>query len=192
MRFSDRIGIMHAALAQAGIVHGFGGAIALAYAVDEPRATVDIDLNISGDPEHPEPVLRALPPGVAWGAADVVAIRREGQVRLWWDDTPVDLFFPQHELHATVASRYRTVPFAGISIPVLSPTDIVVFKALFNRTKDWADIEAVVDAGTADISEALDWVERIAGAAGPSYTRLRALVEGTPGSPPARPRPADR
>ena len=46
---------MHAALAEAGIGHGFGGAIALAYAVDEPRATVGIDLNISGDPEDPEP-----------------------------------------------------------------------------------------------------------------------------------------
>jgi len=177
VRFADRIVVMHAALAEAGIGHGFGGAIALAYAVDEPRATVDIDLNITGDPEHPEPVLRALPPGVARGEADAVSIRHDGQVRLWWDDTPVDLFFPQHALHAVVASRYRMVPFAGVSIPVLSPTDIVVFKALFNRTKDWADIEAVVEAGTADIAEALVWIERIAGPAAPSYTRLRALVK---------------
>lgn len=179
---------MHAALAEAGIGHGFGGAIALAYAVDEPRATVDIDLNITGDPEHPEPVLEALPAGVVWGEADASAIRHDGQVRLWWDDTPVDLFFPQHELHATVAGRYRMVPFAGVTIPVLSPTDIVVFKALFNRTKDWADIEAVVDAGTADIREALHWVERIAGTAGPSYTRLRALAEDGPASPASGPR----
>ena len=177
MRFADRIVTMHTALADAGIGHGFGGAIALAYAVEEPRATVDIDLNITGDPDHPEPVLRALPPGTRWGKRDVAAIRHDGQVRLWWDDTPVDLFFPQHELHALVASRYRTVPFAGTTIPVLSPTDLIVFKALFNRTKDWADIEAVVDAGTADVTEALEWIERISGAEGPSYARLRSLVE---------------
>ena len=168
---------MHAALAEGGVAHGFGGAIALAYAVEEPRATVDIDLNISGDADHPEPVLRALPPGVRWGRRDVASIRDDGQVRLWWDDTPVDLFFPQHELHAVVASRYRAVPFAGVTIPVLSPTDLVVFKALFNRTKDWADIEAIVQAGTADVAEALRWIERIGGSAGPSYHRLRALVE---------------
>ncbi|GAC1387457.1 MAG: hypothetical protein NVSMB4_14240 [Acidimicrobiales bacterium] len=82
--------------------------------------------------------------------------------------------------HALVASRYRAVPFASITIPVLCPTDLVVFKALFNRTKDWADIEAIVKAGTADVGEALEWIERIAGSAGPSYTRLCALIKGAP------------
>ena len=35
------------------------------------------------------------------------------------------------------------MPLAGIEIPVLSCEALVIFKALFNRTKDWADIEAV-------------------------------------------------
>jgi hypothetical protein len=180
VRFADRIVAVHRSLAKGGIQHGFGGAIALAYAVDEPRATVDIDLNVAGDPLHPEQVLRALPAGVAWKASDVRAIGRDGQVRLWWDDTRVDLFFPQHELHAVVASRYVTVPFADTTIPVLSPTDLVVFKALFNRTKDWADIEAVLRAGTADVDEALNWIEQIVGTDSASYTRLAALRASNP------------
>jgi hypothetical protein len=174
MTFVERVVAMHLALRAAGIEHGFGGAIALAYAVDEPRATVDIDLNIAGDPSA---VLGALPMGVRWGPADIRRIATDGQVRLWWDDVPVDLFFPQHEFHAVVASRYLEVPFDAVTIPVLSATDLVVFKALFNRTKDWADIEAVLAAGTADVAESLRWIDRIVGQDSPAYHRLAALSE---------------
>ncbi len=172
MNFAERIVVMHWALERASIPHGFGGAIALAYAVDEPRATVDIDLNVGADARAPRPVLDAMPDGVRWGAADVLRIEVDGQVRLWWDDVAVDLFFPQHALHAVVGGRYVNVPFGGTTIPVVSPTDLVVFKALFNRTKDWADIEAVVRAGSADVGEALTWIGRIAGRDSPSYDRL--------------------
>ena len=37
--------------------------------------------------------LATLPPGVAWGDDDVTRIERDGQARLWWDRTPVDVFF---------------------------------------------------------------------------------------------------
>src|SRR5665213_3038047 len=106
MRFVDRVIAVHRSLDQAGIAHGFGGAIALAYAVDEPRATVDIDLNVTGDPSAPQDVLAALPAGVVWNEEDVERISADGQVRLWWDDVPVDLFFPQHQLHRVVATCY--------------------------------------------------------------------------------------
>jgi pimeloyl-ACP methyl ester carboxylesterase len=177
VRFAERVVAVHRSLSAGGIGHGFGGAIALAYAVNEPRATVDIDINVAGDPADPRDVLEALPSGVAWSTTDVRVIKRDGQVRLWWDDTAVDLFFPQHELHGVVAGRYRLVPFADVTIPVLSPTDLVIFKSLFNRTKDWADIEAVLRAGTADVPEALRWIARIAGAESPSFRRLDALAE---------------
>jgi HEAT repeat protein len=44
------------------------------------------------------------------------------------------------------------VPFAGRQIRVLGPDELVLFKALFDRPKDWVDIEAVVQAGAADLS----------------------------------------
>jgi len=180
MRFVDRVLVMHRALDDAGIGHAFGGAIALAYAVHEPRATIDIDLNISADPMAPRVVLKAMPPGVTWGAADVRAIRADGQVRLRWDNVPVDLFFPQHAFHAVVADRSVMVPLEDAMIPVISATDLMVFKALFNRTKDWADIEAILEAGTAHADEALDWLEQIVGVDAPSYERLAALARNGP------------
>lgn len=166
-------------LQEAGVVHGFGGALALAYAVEEPRGTIDIDLNIVADPAHPEPVLAAFPAGVSHSAADVAQIQRDGQVRLWWVHegrrVPLDLFFPQHSLHALVASRTREVAFGSTSIPVISATDILIFKALFNRPKDWVDIAAIVEAGTADVDEALRWIAQLVGEDNTNHQRLLAL-----------------
>lgn len=44
----------------------------------------------------------------------------------------------------------RSVPFADTRIPVLGPVELAAFTAIFDRTRDWADIEAMVGAGTLD------------------------------------------
>jgi hypothetical protein len=135
----------------AGLPHAFGGAIALAYWTLEPRGTRDLDVNVFVDAEHAERALSALPQGVRWGAADLQRALREGQVRVWWDETPLDLFFDYAPIHKDAAAYRRLVPFAGREIPVLGPVELVVFKVMFDRTRDWADIEAVFTAGTADV-----------------------------------------
>lgn len=43
----EKIELVDEALTAAAVPHAFGGALALAYHVESPRATVDIDLNIS-------------------------------------------------------------------------------------------------------------------------------------------------
>ena len=68
------------------------------------------------------------------------------------------------------------VPFAGITIPILGATELLVFKAFFDRTKDWADIEAMVEAGTADLHSALGWLVDLLGADDPRILRLRRLL----------------
>ena len=52
----------------------------------------------------------------------------------------------------------------------------VVFKALFGRTRDWADIEAVAEAGSADFAEANTWVQRMVGRDDPVSQRLTELA----------------
>lgn len=74
---------LHDALRSAGLDHAFGGAIALAFHVGEPRATSDIDVNITSDPDDPERVFTALPRQVRWDADDASSCRQHGQVRLW-------------------------------------------------------------------------------------------------------------
>jgi hypothetical protein len=147
----ERLVALHRALARRRIPHAFGGAIALAYWTLEPRGTRDIDVNVFVTADEAGRVLRALPAGVATPDGTAETIARDGQVRLWWDDTPVDLFFDYVSVHEEAARNRRTVPFEGTHIPVLGPTELAVFKAMFDRTRDWADLEAMAAAGTLDV-----------------------------------------
>jgi hypothetical protein len=184
----DKLVAIHRGLDGASIPHGFGGAIALAYAVEEPRATDDIDVNISVPVGEARRVLDAMPEPVEARADVLATIKRDGQDRLRWGRTPVDLFFPQHPFHDVVAARTAQQPFAGITIPVISPTDLVVFKTMFNRSRDWPDIEAVLRAGTVDETEALRWTRDILGADSPAVGHLVDLIDEVrrhPAAPPA-------
>ncbi len=147
----QRLLAIHHALAGARVPHAFGGAIALAYYTLEPRGTRDLDVNIFIDQQYCRQALEAFPTQVAITDPQIEQILRDGQARLWWDDTPVDVFFDNLELHRQAARHARTEPFAGEHIPILGPIELVVFKAMFDRTKDWADIEAVVAAGELDV-----------------------------------------
>lgn len=75
---------------------------------------------------------------------------RHGQARLWWGTTPVDVFLDTTPYHAEVALRARSERFHGAEVPFLACTDLAVFKAFYNRTKDWADLEEMATAGTLD------------------------------------------
>ncbi|MDQ8043260.1 MAG: hypothetical protein AAGC46_19640 [Solirubrobacteraceae bacterium] len=150
---SEQLVELDRALAAAAVPHAFGGAIALAYCTLEPRGTRDLDVNIFVDQERCAAALAALPSGVDVPDAAPETITRDGQMRLWWDDTPVDVFFDNLPVHAQAARHVRRVPFAGTEIPVLGPTELVVFKAMFDRTKDWADIEAVIEAEAVDLEQ---------------------------------------
>lgn len=151
MTLAERVVALNRALAQRRIPRAFGGAIALAYWTLDPRGTSDIDLNLFVPAASPERALRALPEGVEQPAGTLEAIRRDGQVRLWWEGTPIDLFFNNIPLQAQAAVNRRMVAFGGTRIPVLGPVDLAVFKAMFDRTRDWADIEAMIAAGTLDL-----------------------------------------
>ena len=175
LSLAERIIAIHAALAT--VPHAFGGALALAYYA-EPRATIDIDLNVFLPVERYDDVaapLRTLGVNMDDEAAALVA--RDGQARVWWDETPVDLFFAYDAFHDAAARALRRVPFADGEIPILSPEHLVVCKAVFNRSKDWVDIDAMLHLGRGlDAAEVLRWVGRIAGDEDPRYTRIATLL----------------
>ena len=90
----------------------------------------------------------------------------------------MDLFFPVHEFYDVVAERVVPRPDArGQSIPVITPEDIVVFKALFDRPKDWIDIEAVllVQAAEFDVGYVERWLAEMLGPDDSRISRLRQL-----------------
>jgi hypothetical protein len=142
---------VHEHLAGAGIDHAFGGALALAWCTQQARGTIDLDVNIFVGPERTDDALAALPPSVVATPEDRALLTRDGQARLWWGTTPIDIFLNTTEFHEAVAARVRWEPFGDVDLPFLACEDLAVFKAFFNRTRDWADLEAMREAGTLDV-----------------------------------------
>lgn len=149
-----RIVGLHRALAGSDLPHAFGGALALAFCTEEPRATKDIDVNVFVGVGRLGAVLAALPPEVRVTGAAHRQLERDGQARLWWDDTPLDVFLSNHPFHGVAEANRRTVPFAGVpDLPVLACADLAVFKAFFARPKDVVDLATMAVAGTIDVDE---------------------------------------
>jgi hypothetical protein len=173
---ADRLLAVHDSLSRAGLAHAFGGAIALAYCTEEPRGTRDLDVNVFAGPDRAAEVLGAMPAGTAIRPADVDRARADGQVRVWWDETPIDVFLDTIDFHRETARGVREVPFEGRTIPVLGCDSLVVFKAMVDRTRDWADIEAVAQAQPAAAAAALSALTRLVGADEAPSRRLRSLL----------------
>jgi 4'-phosphopantetheinyl transferase EntD len=167
---------VHLALAAAGLAHAFGGALALAWCTERARGTIDIDVNVFVPAERAEEVAAALPAPVEASTDQLERLRRDGQVRLWWDGTPVDVFLDTTEFHEKAAARARWEDFGGHDLPFLSCADLAVFKAFFDRTKDWADLEEMAAAGTLDVDRALGVLVRYLGADDHRVARLAALA----------------
>ena len=178
--FVDKITAVDLQLSAAGVEHAFGGAICLGFHVESPRATADIDVNITADPGTGRQVLAALPSEVVWDESDVAQIARSGQARVFWDRTPLDLFFRQHALHGVVASRVQHVAFAGRQLPILSATDLAIFKSLCDRPRDWADIAAMLEYGQVDVVEVRRWLTTLVGAEDQRGRRFEELARTTP------------
>lgn len=175
MNLVERIVELHRALHDADVPHAFGGALALAWCTERARATIDIDVNVFVGVDRADDVLAALPADVATGADDRTAIAADGQTRLWWDATPVDVFFNTTDFHADAAQRARVEQFAGVPVPFLACRDLAVFKAFFDRTKDWADLEEMHTAGSLDIEGVLGVLVQYLGADDHRIERLRSL-----------------
>jgi hypothetical protein len=172
----ERVVALEGALSE--IPHAFGGALALAYYA-EPRATIDIDLNVFVPADHYADVAAPLIElGVAADAPEArAAVARAGHTRVMWDQTPIDLFFAYDAFHDAAAAARRPVPFADSTITILAPEHLIVCKAVFNRPKGWVDVDAMLDADVAlDVAEVLRWVGRIAGDTDPRYERIVAVL----------------
>jgi len=172
----EKLLAIHDSLNEASIPHAFGGAIALAYCVEEPRGTRDLDVNIFVDAARAEGVLASLPKGIVVSARDVARVERDGQARLDWDGTPVDVFLNNLPLHEAVAGAVVWVPLAGREVPVLDCASLAIFKAFFDRTKDWADMEAIARAAPEDIDLAAATIADLVGERDPAVKRLESLI----------------
>jgi hypothetical protein len=167
------------ALDTGGLPYAFGGALALAFCTERARGTIDIDVNVFVGQGEAHRVLAALGPEISRGDADLLALERDGQTRLWWDRTPVDVFLDTTDFHVQAAQRRQLHDFAGRPLPFLGCSDLAVFKAFFNRTKDWADLEEMEAIGTLNVDQTLGVLIRYLGEDDERVERLRSLTDPT-------------
>jgi hypothetical protein len=166
---------IHEQLDTAKIPHAIGGALALAYYA-EPRATVDVDVNVFLPTDRWPQVRDTLESIGVNVEADLTALERDGQVRLWWGRNAVDLFFSYDEFHEEMRGKARKVPFGKTTLEILSPEHLTVCKATYDRTKDWLDIEQIlIAADPVDLAEIERLLERMVGSADPRMTKLAEI-----------------
>jgi hypothetical protein len=161
-----------------GLPFAIGGALALAYH-GEPRLTIDIDINVFVAPTDLDRVLQAFAPlGIGADDDQRRTAARAGQVRLWWGNTAVDVFFAYDEFHFNSATRTRRVPFGDISMPILAAEDLLVCKVVFDRPKDWIDVDQMllINAGTLDVDDVRRWLTRIVGSGDPRLEHFEERV----------------
>jgi hypothetical protein len=107
---------------------------------------------------------------------DVAKVERDGQARLDWDGTPIDVFLNDIPLHDAVAASVVWVQLEGRDIPVLDCASLVIFKAFFDRTRDWADIEAIAIVAPEDIEGAAATIAGLVDEGDPAVEKLKALA----------------
>ena len=180
MNLVDFVLAVHERLEHANVPHAFGGALALAY-YGQPRATLDVDLNVFVGTEDAGAVVDVL---AAMGLepddeGDVAPIggRRFAQT----DGPKLDVFLDLDDTYRSIRDRVVLQPFGAdrALLPFLSAEDLIVFKLSFGRPRDWVDIEDVVRNGTV---LDLDLIESTLVALRgphmhPRLSRLRALIE---------------
>jgi hypothetical protein len=182
----ERVVELHRAFDAGGIPHAVGGAIALGYWTLNPRGTRDIDINIFVPSDRCEDVLAALPAEVERPPDAIARIKRDSQIRLRWGDTPVDLFFDSISVHEDAAGHTQTVPFADVEIRVIGPVELAIFKAMYDRNRDWPDIEGMIRAGTLDVDAVRKTLSEMFGPDDRRLARLEEVVQEA-----AKPDPGD-
>ena len=169
----DAIVELHDGLNAAGIHHAFGGAFALLWCTGEPRTTIDIDLNIFVPPSDTHQMLDALPEEIVATDEEVSKLMTVGQCRLMFDGISVDIFLNTTPFHDDLRLHIKEHVLADRKLPFLGCNDLAVFKAFFNRRKDWADIEEMLRAERLDVSYVTGVLSEYLG---PDDDRIRELL----------------
>ena len=157
-----------------GQEYALGGAIALGY-WGTPRGTVDVDLTIYLPPEQPSrcvSLLQDIGCTVA-AAAAVESLREHGFCRVAFLGTRLDVFLPIVPFYEAARLRRKRLELAQQPIMVWDAESLVVFKMMFFRRKDLADVEQVLPGAGAQLDR--PWIrEQLVGMYGARDPRLSA------------------
>lgn len=135
-------------LAAAGIAHAVSGSLALG-AFARPRATLDADvLIVAPAVRWPQVFEIARRHGFEGDDRDCIASMRErGHAMMKNGYVSLDLLVPVLPYHHEVARRAVRRTLEGVAVPLVTPEDLFVLKALWSRPKDVADLQVLAALG---------------------------------------------
>ena len=146
------VSVLTATLENANIEYAVSGAIALAY-WSAPRATLDVDIALNVATIALPSLFEALQDAGCELNPDAANRAQFGDFGARLSGIRIDFFLPVLSISLDAISRRVRVPFANQEMWILAAEDLLVFKLIFGRTKDFADIERLIAARR----ELLNW-----------------------------------
>ncbi|MBI2941072.1 MAG: nucleotidyltransferase [Chloroflexi bacterium] len=142
------------------------GGVAAAF-LGRPRVTRDVDAVVLLDAERWEEFLaRGAEFGFAARRPDALAFARRAGVLLVRHEPSaidVDIAFGALPFEREAVARAGTVKVGDVDIPLPTPEDLIVMKAVAHRPRDVADIEAILDVHpNVDLRRVRRWVRSMA------------------------------
>jgi hypothetical protein len=99
--------------------------------------------------------------------ADALAFAREARVLLvqhQGSGIDADICFGQLPFEEQALDRARTVEVGGLTVPIPTPEDLIIMKAVAHRPRDLADIEGILAThARLDLRRVRRWVRDFAG-----------------------------
>lgn len=166
----------------AGISSIVIGGVAVALWGD-PRVTRDVDLKVRLSRENADRLLSSLPSDyVSLLPNPNQALQRQGLVFMQdATGTRIDLLLADTPYDLAAIQRGRDVEVsAGMTIRVCSPEDLVIYKMIATRSRDYEDAQGIIrrQGNTLDDAYVIDWLRQFEQALDDStllteYQRLR-------------------
>ncbi len=132
-------------LDELGYEYAFGGAIALGYWA-EPRGTIDVDLTLFIPHDKPSQCLWCLKELGCTFETSIAqeSLSRDGFCRVQWHGVRLDVFLPIVPFYESAKTRRRQVRLSDTTITIWDAETLAVFKMMFFRRKDIADLEQIL------------------------------------------------
>lgn len=128
--------------------YAIGGAIALGF-WGAPRGTLDVDVTLYLPPDQPSQcvwLLQDLGCEVPSAAAAAESLREHGFCRVIFAGLYLDVFLPTIPFYTEARARRRRVQLGDHPVWIWDAETLVVFKMMFFRRKDLADVEQILRA----------------------------------------------
>lgn len=125
--------------------YALGGAIALGF-WGIPRGTIDVDVTLFLEPNRTSDCIWLLQDlGCEFSTSSAAqSLREHGFCRVTFAGLDVDVFVPLVPFYEIARRRRRPVELAGRKVVVWDAESLSVFKMMFFRRKDLADVEQIL------------------------------------------------